>query len=125
MKNENYEENGLTVQEQVKQLMAQRECNKIELGATLMEKRIHEGAEILDRDTKMPIIDDNGESRRYPSKYYITLAFTGATLELEIDEVQYDELLVTKRYFCVGYLSLFKVFGKEQVLPRFSQFTEL
>ncbi len=105
--------------------MAQREANKIELGATLMEKRVHEGMEILDKETRTPIIDDEGNSKRYPDKYYITLAFTGATLELEVDVSQYESLEVTKRYFCLGYLTLVKVFGKEQVLPRFSQFTEL
>jgi hypothetical protein len=122
----NFEEKELTVQEQVKQLMAQRESNKIELGASLMEKRVHEGMEILDKETRMPIVDEStGETRRYPNKYYITLAFTGATLELEVDELKYNDLEVTKRYFCAGYLTLVKVFGKEQVLPKFSSFVEL
>ena len=109
----------LSVEEQVAQQIAlinkelelkqeQREANKVELGAKVVDTRVNQGAQC------------------YPDKYFVTLSYDGGSLETEIKSKDiFDTFETNKRYFCEGYLGFQKIFGVDTLMPIFTKFTKI
>ncbi len=126
---------GMDIQEYIKSEIAKSEAktkasflksktNSIQLGATVIDKDMREGNEIIDKSTGLPAIDTaTGETKRYPNKYYVTFAFKGGQIKQEVKPADYQKLEQNKDYFCMGYLGEVKNFGNTETLPIFNDFS--
>lgn len=126
----------LSVAEQVQQQIAemnrelelkqeQRESNKIELGAKVVELRTNQGQPVIDKASGQQKVV-NGIPQNYPDKYFVTLSYDGGSLETEIKSKDvYDSFEANKRYFCQGYLGFQKVFGVDTLMPIFTTYTKI
>jgi len=129
-------EKELTVSEQVQQQLAQmnrelelkqeqRESNKVELGAKVVELRTNQGQPVIDKSSAQQKVV-NGIPQNYPDKYFVTLSYDGGSLETEVKSKDvYDSFEVNKRYFCKGYLGFQKVFGVDTLMPIFTNYTKI
>jgi len=120
----NHDTSSVLTEEKFIQMMEQREANTIRLGAKIASKEIVEGGEKKDKDGN-PIIDGNGIVQRYPSTYYVDLTFDGGSIRTSVQSALFSTLEENKRYLCIGRLGNVRVFGKEQIMPIFTEFTKL
>lgn len=96
--------------------------NEVKIGLKLMDKEAKEGAVIIDKQGVVQK-DDNGNDRRYPTKYFATFAFMGGSIVSEVKQAQFDDVLETNNeYFCKGYLGEVKEFAKTVIKPIFTNF---
>lgn len=102
----------------------QEKSNIIELGAELAELETKEGSERKNKDGQIIMNPDNTPAK-YPDKYYATFVFMGGTIQVEVKEVQLPSLIIGETYFCKGRLAMVKNFGKEELAPVFTTFTQL
>lgn len=126
----------LSVEEQVAQQIAlinkelelkqeQREANKVELGAKVVDTRVNQGAPVIDKTSAQQKVV-NGVPQCYPDKYFVTLSYDGGSLETEIKSKDiFDTFETNKRYFCEGYLGFQKIFGVDTLMPIFTKFTKI
>lgn len=116
------------IQEQkdsVKAYMRKLRANTVVLGADLVDLRVQEGKEKLDKETRMPLIDEQtGEAFRWPNKYYAKFAFMGGEVETEVSEKHYFELesQINMPFYLEGRLTKIRSFGSEIIAPVFSSF---
>lgn len=109
----------------VREYMRKLRSNTITLGADLIEVRVQEGKEKLDKDTRLPIVnEETGEVERWSNKYYAKFAFMGGEVETEIKGEQYPELSeqIGMPFYLQGRLTKVRSFGSEIVAPVFSNF---
>lgn len=99
--------------------------NSISLGVTVIDLESKEGAEILDRTTKIPLVDNWGNPRRYPDKYYASFSFNGGTLKQEVKQAQYNSLSIGSKFFATGRLGEVSSFGDTHIAPIFTEFEAL
>lgn len=99
--------------------------NSISLGVTVIDLESKEGAEILDKATKVPLSDNWGNPRRYPDKYYASFSFNGGCLKQEVKQAQYSQLSIGSKYFAIGRLGEISSYGDTVIAPIFSQFEAL
>jgi hypothetical protein len=103
----------------------QREENIVSMGARVVEKRVHQGSPIIDKQTSQQKIDAHGVPQCYPDKFFVTLQFMGGELEKEVTPDKYDELEELKMYYCQGYIGEVKRFGNSFIEPIFTKFTKI
>ncbi len=102
----------------------QEKSNIIELGAELAELETKPGSERKNKDGQIIMNPDNTPAK-YPDKYYATFVFMGGTIQVEVKDTQLPSLVVGETYFCKGRLAMVKNFGKEELSPVFTVFTQL
>lgn len=128
--------NGQTIQQVVDAATAKLESklkaqfgkatsNSISLGVTVIDLESKEGAEILDKATKVPLLDNWGNPRRYPDKYYASFSFNGGTLKQEVKQSQFNSLAHGRKYFATGRLGEISSYGDTIIAPIFSEFEAL
>lgn len=101
------------------------QTNSIQLGVTIKDLETREGAEIKDRTTGEVQTDNNGEIKRYPNKYYVTVTFKGGSLKQEIKGNLFAMLELNKDYFATGFIGEVSNFGKTEIAPIFTDFEDL
>lgn len=102
------------------------QTNAIQLGVTIKDLEVKEGAEIKDRTSGEVLVDSvSGEVKRYPNKYYATVVFKGGSLRQEIKGNLFGILEVNKDYFATGFLGEVTNFGKTEIAPIFTNFEDL
>lgn len=109
----------------LKAQFAKATSNSISLGVTVIDLESKDGAEILDKATKVPLVDNWGNPRRYADKYYASFSFNGGCLKQEVKQAQYNQLSVGSKYFAIGRLGEISSFGDTIIAPIFSQFEAL
>ena len=134
---ENFDQpKGLTVQEQIDKAIleltkklnlknAKTKMNTIKLGVEIQSLETREGSEMKDKKTGVPIVDENGEVKRFSPKYFVTLVFKGSSLTQEVKHEIYRELKQNVEYLATGYLGTVTSFGKTEIAPIFTDFEEL
>ncbi len=101
-----------------------RECNKIELGATVVELVEVLGKAIIDKETGLQK-ENNGVPAFYPNRYSVKISFNGGEIESPIKEADYKNLKIGSRYLVNGRLGEVKEFGSSSIKPIFSGFVQL
>lgn len=126
----------LSIEEQVAQQIAninrelelkqeQRETNKVELGAKIVDTRTNQGQPVIDKASGQQKVV-NGVPQCYSDKYFVSLSYDGGSLETEIKSKDvFDSFELNKRYFCEGYLGFQKIFGVDTLMPIFTKFTKI
>ncbi|RXJ82638.1 hypothetical protein [Arcobacter sp. F2176] len=104
---------------------AQRETNKIVLGARIQELISKEGSIIIDKSTNQPKTNVDGSPMRYPTRYYVKLETMGLELETEVKQDVFDSLEEFKMYLCEGRIGLVNKFGNDVLEPIFKIFTRI
>ncbi len=104
--------------------MRKLRANTVILGADLVDLRVQEGKERIDKDTKEKILDENGEPLRWADKYYAKFVFMGGEVETEIKQEQYVEMKeqLNMPFYLQGRLTKVRSFGSEIVAPVFNSF---
>lgn len=100
-------------------------ANQITLSAKIRNKEIKKGNEILDKQTKVPVVDENGDVKRYADTYTVTLLFQGGSLDYKCKEDMYEELELNSTYQFKGYLGVVKEFGKDMISPIFQSYNKV
>jgi len=111
---------SMTLDEQKRQLremLSRLNRNIIELGVTVVSKRIVQGGIVFEKDsnnkkTETPRIDEFGNEVRYPDTNYITLSFRGGSKEYPVSEDFYNSVDVGGEYLFKGRLGAVRSFGK-------------
>lgn len=110
----------------IKGQMAKGSTNAVQIGLTVLDLEVKEGAMIKDRLTGELQIDNNtNEPKRYPNKFHAKFSFNGGSLEQEIKPMHYDSLQVGKKYFATGYMGEVKIFKDMVMMPIFNDFEPL
>lgn len=104
---------------------AQRETNKVVIGARVQELILKEGSPIIDKETKQQKIGPDGVALCYPNKHFVKLEAMGVSIETEISKVNFETLEEHKTYLCEGHIGLVKKFGNDFIEPIFRHFTRI
>jgi len=114
------------IEEMVNKKLAQREENSVRLGGKLMLLEEVLGGEKKDKDTKQILIDPvTKKSLRYDTKYFATFAFVGGDIRTEITVANFESLVETKTYSCIGYIGQVKEYGNVYMSAKFTKFIRL
>lgn len=100
-------------------------ANEIRLSSKIVNKTIINGKERLDKATGVPIVDEFGQPRYYPSRYIVTLSFQGGSLEYGCDEIMYNELDLNSTYLFKGRIGFIKEYGKDVTSPIFASWQKV
>lgn len=74
----------------------------------------------------IPVLEEDGDMKYYPSHFTCKLAFNGGEKEISISEEWYNDLEIgSTRYLFVGRMGLVKSYGKESIDVIFQNFTEI
>ena len=104
--------------------LAKREENIVTLGCKVASKRIRVGSPVIDKESKQQKMFD-GVPQKYDDKYYASLTFMGAEIEVEVNAANYELLEEFKTFYCEGYIGEVKVFGTSVIQPIFRKFTQI
>ncbi len=92
--------------------------NRVELRFDLLSKREHQGGvkyQMIDgKKSDVPMVDDEGNMLRYPSKFFITGTTSGATPELGVTPELYNSLVVGDSYILKGRMGTVRNFGEDK-----------
>ena len=99
--------------------------NIVELAGSIAEKSQTTPKPIM-RDGQEVINEETGEIRFYPVNYSIKISFDGGLKEIPVSEDWFNSLKMDgTRYMFTGRLALVKVYGKESVDVKFSNYSEI
>ena len=86
--------------------MAKYNTNEIKLAGTVVEMRVSEPRPKLDKNTKEPILDDNGQAEFWDPFYSVSIIFEGAELNVNVDKKLYERIELSKRYMFLGRMGM-------------------
>lgn len=89
--------------------------------ANVIKKDIIQGKEILDKESKQPLIGGDGMVRRYPDRFMITISGDGYTYEFSASEQFYNSVSLNVKYLFEGINGDVNVFGSVSFAPIFDK----
>lgn len=93
-----------------------RTRNETRIYGQVSKKTVGDPRPRIDKTTKLPICDGDGNQLFYKPSMSITFDFTGGSLELQIDEVSlFDSVLVFESYEMTARHGAVRSFGKDVV----------
>lgn len=84
-------------------------ANEVKLGGEVIKTELIKGNPVIKDGA--PVLDNDGNPRRYKDKYQVTIVYKGGEATFPIDERLFDTLLPNENYLFVGRVGEVSTFG--------------
>lgn len=95
--------------EDFKSYLKKLNANDVRLGGEVLKTELLKGNPVL--KDGVPVLDNDGNPRRYKDKYQVTIVYKGGEAVFPIDEKLFDTLLPNENYLFVGRVGEVSTFG--------------
>lgn len=95
--------------EDFKSYLKKLNANDVRLGGEVLKTELLKGNPLL--KDGVPVLDNDGNPRRYKDKYQVTIVYKGGEATFPIDEKLFDTLLPNENYLFVGRVGEVSTFG--------------
>lgn len=95
--------------EDFKSYLKKLNANDVRLGGEVLKTELLKGNPVL--KDGVPVLDNDGNPRRYKDKYQVTIVYKGGEATFPIDEKLFDTLLPNENYLFVGRVGEVSTFG--------------
>lgn len=93
---------------------------ELNMAFTVTKKIIIEGNVRKDRETKLPMVDNDGNELRYPDRFKLTVSYFGGEVTFPVSKDHYEFVELNEMYLGRGRLTWVTDFGSQVWLPDFS-----